>query len=473
LVVSYLHDTRQTPKEWLAEWQRTPAATLDYHDPDAISYPVSLSRVWDKSVARLSPLARDFLFIFASLAPRPAALPIGPIQEPENWPTVRAAFAELAKASLISWPAGRDELSIHRVLQACLRHEMSAQEREGSLEWALKVLDTSLPSPEYEEAGWRLWERLEPHIQVLLPNLRALHFKGKQAQHLIFQYANWLYYRARHRDAEPLYRRALELAEERLGFEDPELAAELSGLSQVLHALNRMEEAEIVCRRALALLEKTSGDHPTLPYCLNTLANIFLSTVRVAEAEPLFRRALSLFEKSLGTDDPTTLTCMHNLATVLAATERRPEASLLLHRALAIFEKGLGPKHPQVAASLNELGELARAADCFAEAEPLYRRAINILEESYGREHPHVASCLNNLALTLAELNQPVEARELLERALTIDFKIHGAEHPKVSNRLKNLAWLLLRRMGETEETVQRELVQIIEKVIRETQGSS
>jgi hypothetical protein len=60
----------------LHEWRTAPDDTLQHHNPADIAYPVSLSRVWEQSVARLSRGAREHLYAFAWLAPRPAAFPL-------------------------------------------------------------------------------------------------------------------------------------------------------------------------------------------------------------------------------------------------------------------------------------------------------------------------------------------------------------------------------------------------------------
>jgi hypothetical protein len=55
LVVSYMHETRQSPVEWLEEWHKAPTPTITHHDGYSVNYPVSLVRVWERSVDLLSP----------------------------------------------------------------------------------------------------------------------------------------------------------------------------------------------------------------------------------------------------------------------------------------------------------------------------------------------------------------------------------------------------------------------------------
>ena len=203
--------------------------------------------------------------------------------------------------------------------------------------------------------------------------------------------------------------------------DNPNYAARLNNLAELLRATNRLAEAEPLFRRALAICEKSLGkDHPQVATALNNLAELLQATNRLAEAEPLLRRALAIWEKSLGKDHPQVATAVNNLAGLLDATNRLAEAGSLYRRALAIDEASYGPDHPDVAIDLNNLAGLLRATNRLAEAEPLFRRALAIHEASYGPDHPAVARDLNNLALLLEATNRMAEAEPLFRRALAI-----------------------------------------------------
>ena len=65
-------------------------------------------------------------------------------------------------------------------------------------------------------------------------------------------------------------------------------------LAELLHATNRLAEAESLFGRALAIYEKSLGpDHPNVATTLNSLALLLSATNRLAEAEPLSRRHLA------------------------------------------------------------------------------------------------------------------------------------------------------------------------------------
>jgi tetratricopeptide (TPR) repeat protein len=79
---------------------------------------------------------------------------------------------------------------------------------------------------------------------------------------------------------------------------------------------------------------------------------------RYAEAEPLCQRALAILEKALGSEHPLVTTSLTNLATLYDSQGQYAKAEPLYNRALAIREKALGPEHPGVATSLNNLALL-------------------------------------------------------------------------------------------------------------------
>jgi hypothetical protein len=253
-----------------------------------------------------------------------------------------------------------------------------------------------------------------------------------------------------------------DLCEQRLGPEHPETATSLINLAGLLQDTNQLAEAELLIRRALAILEASYGsDHPDVAASLNNLAQLLLNTNRLAEAEPLMKRALAIAEASYGPDHPKVSTCLNNLSLLLKDTNRLAEAEPLMKRALAIAEASYGSENPQLHTSLNNLALLLQDTNRLVEAEPLLRRGLAIAEASYGPDHPAVANALNNLALLLLDTNRLVEAEPLLRRGLAIAEASYGPDHPLVAAILKKQATVLQasNRLTEAEPLMKRALV--------------
>ncbi len=187
-----------------------------------------------------------------------------------------------------------------------------------------------------------------------------------------------------YKSAERLAQEALEIAGRTFPFEHPATATSLNSLALVRRAQGRYEEAEQICRRALAINEKVQVSPQDLitAHILTTLALVLHDQGRYGEAEPLYRRALAIREKVLGAEHPSTADTRNSLALMLEHQNRDRKAEPLYRRAPAIEEKAQGAEHPDTAASLNNLASLLNAQDRYEKAEPLYRRALAIYQQT-------------------------------------------------------------------------------------------
>jgi tetratricopeptide (TPR) repeat protein len=456
---TYVAKKRVSFLEYRRRWEARKEEVLAWHDERLMIYPKSVATTWQTAIEELSQPERKLLNILAWLAPAPIPLSLleGNIVDGTD---ARDCLAGLASWSLARWVADEEEFTVHRLVQEITRQRLSDNEKQNTLEAAVAVLDNALPSPEWDQKGWRLWEKLAPHCRTLFNRLRG-HPLEPKATRTMNQLAFWLNNRAEYGEAESLFRRALAIDEKSFGPDHPNVARGLNNLASLLRDTNRLAEAEPLYERALAITEKSFGqDHLNVAIGLNNLASLLRDTNRHAEVEPLYRRALAITEKSFGPDHPNAAIGLNNLAGLFRDTDRHAEAEPLYRRSLAITERTFGPDHPNVAIGLNNLASLLRATNRHAEAEPLFRRALAITEKSFGPGHPNVATGLNNLGLLLRDTSRLAEAEPLFRRSLTITEKSFGPDHPNVATGLNNLASLLraTNRLAEAEPLFQRAL---------------
>ncbi|MEK6406476.1 MAG: tetratricopeptide repeat protein [Acidobacteriota bacterium] len=344
----------------------------------------------------------------------------------------------------------------HRLLQELMQR---AGEHAGILEPALFTHIKSRA-----EFLWEGWVQHEHRWELKPLAACAWQWMGRGAQEGTYL-ANYSYGPLLHLgnfgDAEALVRRALAIDEQRFGPNHPEVATDLSNLSQLLTATNRLSKAEPLMRRALEICENSlRPEHPDVASALSNMASLLQATNRLAEAEPLMRRALAIGELTLGPNDPKVAIRLNNLAQLLQFTNRLAEAEPLMQRALAIDEQSFGPDHPNVARDLNNLGQLLQDTNRLTEAEPLLRRVVDIFETTFGTDDPNVAAALNNLGVLLLATKRLAEAEPLLRRALAIDEESLGPDHSKVATRLSNLAQVLqaTNRLAQAEPLMRRAL---------------
>ncbi len=132
--------------------------------------------------------------------------------------------------------------------------------------------------------------------------------------------------------------------------------------SSVLYDLARYAEAEPVFRRDLDIFEKSYGpDHPNVARDLNNLASLLQATNRLSQAEPQYRRALAIDEKSYGPGHPIVAIRLNNLALLFQATNRLSEAEPLMARGVCVlcrFLRSTGHEHPNLRLGLENYRQL-------------------------------------------------------------------------------------------------------------------
>ena len=274
---------------------------------------------------------------------------------------------------------------------------------------------------------------------------------------------------ARWEESEEQQRRALA---EATALANSELIALASNnLAQLLERTNRLGEAEPLMRRALEIAEITFGEqHPSVAVYLNNLASLLQDTSRIEPAEPLMRRALEIEVATFGEQHPNVMPSLNNLAILLQNTNRLEEAEPLMRQALEIAETAFGKQHSNVAACLNNLGTLLQDTSRIELAEPLMRRALEIDQAAFGEQHPNVAIRLNNLANLLHRTNRSEDTEPLMRRALEIEETAFGEQHPNVATNLSNLAALLYdTNRIEEAEPLMRQSLDIFDSFRRQT----
>lgn len=437
-------------------------------------YPDSVVTTWKATAAKLSPGARAILRLcaFLSSAPLPlsaliegvealraeasvvAGSPVHTLSDAEVW--VRKQVAQLRAYSMIEGDG--QSIALHPLVQTVGRLQLDEPSgvRRATLTLSLQWLNSIFVGDPTDVRTWPKLEPLAPHACTVISHADEAGISDPTCR-LMNEVGRLFSTKAHFREAEPLTRRALVIAEQGYGPNDATVAIHLSNLAMLLQATNRLEEAEPLMRRALFIDEQSYGlAHPRVADDLNNLAHLLLSTERLEEVEPLMRRALAIDEKTYGDWHPNVAMDLNNLAQLLHAKKRFDEAEPLMQRALMIDEHSYGEEHPEVARDLNNLAELLQATKRFGEAEPLTRRALSILEQSYGVDHPRVAMVLNNLARLLQATNRLDEAEPAMRRHLEIflHFTVaNGHQHPHLLAAIVNYG-VLLQEMGRSAQEI-------------------
>ena len=172
-------------------------------------------------------------------------------------------------------------------------------------------------------------------------------------------------------------------------------------------------KAEAMWLAALEVVEQFSGKDPRLAYTLDHVASIFFASNRLEKAELYCKRALSVTEEIYGKCHLKTASCLNNLSGVYYNQGRYADAEPLTVQVLTIYNKVLGPEHPDVGMAANNLAMLYHAQGKYGVAELLYERAMPIRKRALGKTHPIVVNLMENYANVLDQLDRSNKAANL------------------------------------------------------------
>ena len=182
----------------------------------------------------------------------------------------------------------------------------------------------------------------------------------------------------------------------------------------------KMGEAEVFYRHAISAFERSPAAAFWLARDLDELADIYHSEKRDVEAEQLYRRALDLREKSLTPETALNARVMGSpfaLQNFLRDQGRLSEIEPVYQQALRIQEQYLGPNDYSLSQTLQMLASVYREEGKSEAALPLCQRALKIAERDLGEDDARVAAILNEYARNLQELGRTRDASVMRTRA--------------------------------------------------------
>ena len=406
----------------------------DHPEPIAVTWLLSFEKI-----AATNPTAIEVLRLCAFL--HPDSIPEEVFQDLDVL-ALDKALKVILHYSFVRRNPTTKLLTIHRLVQTILRHEMDKATQRDWAENAVRAVNSVFPDPEFK--NWSICERLLPSAQTCAELIEEWKLEFEEVGRLLNQIGVYSYYKGNYESAKPLYERSLAIREKTFGKEHPDVAESLNNLAELYRTQGDYESAKPLYERSFAIFEKTFGkEHPHVAQSLNNLAGLYYAQGDYESAKPLFERSLAICEKTFGKEHPLVATSLNNLAELYRTQGNYESAKPLFERSLAIDEKVYDKEHPDVATDLNNLAGLYYAQGDYDSAKPLFKRSLAICEKVFGQEHPDVAQSLNNLAKLYYAQGDYESAKPLYERAIKIANKFFKPDHPDVRLYSKNYARLL------------------------------
>ncbi|MGB0132339.1 protein kinase domain-containing protein [Dokdonella sp.] len=252
---------------------------------------------------------------------------------------------------------------------------------------------------------------------------------------------------------------ALEALRLREQFAEPDslpVADALNSLAIVRQNQDRLDEAEALLLRSLAIRERLTGkESRQVAANLHNLArNEYLSGEDMDKSIAYFERALELKRRLGGELDPDFETTQSDLGKALRDSGKRERAYDVLSKNLALAREIHGEESEYVAGAHNEYAYLLHDMGRFKEAADEYRASIAIRTRLGNDDSASFAIPLNNLASALEDRGDYAAAEPLFRQSLELRRKGQDAGSLMIAHAEYNLARLLIKsdRLEEAGE---------------------
>ncbi len=231
----------------------------------------------------------------------------------------------------------------------------------------------------------------------------------------------------RFKDAEPLYKRALQLLEASYGEEHSDTAMCLQNLADCYYNQKKYGEAIPLLRRLLIIQEKHQGvSHPDVATTLFKLAKVYEKSGMPKESESFYRRALKVGEQAYGRNHQFVGTILESFAAMLKRAQMRlPEAAQMEERLREMREIDPHASGRQKAIGQNTSGRHDRVADASGRFARLDQNALDRAAQDqnvsgrYNIPEQNVSTSMRSLK-SATERMEPEPAKEAKQLPMAV-----------------------------------------------------
>lgn len=238
----------------------------------------------------------------------------------------------------------------------------------------------------------------------------------------------------RYRDAELMFRRALEWRQKNLPDGSIEIAYSLNNLGEIYRIQGRDWEARNLMETAVRSLQPSHADVPAYPTMLGNLAIVIARFGEFDKAEELLRSVLLLYDNRRESASREYGVTLSNLSQVLEARDKLEAAVAIDEKAIAIFQRLGTPARTDLAGTLANTGELYQRLLRMEDARQAEEQALDLLSPEGDRALR--AQILRHLGNILANAGSAKDSLPYFEHSLLIEEKTFGAEHPATARLL-------------------------------------
>jgi tetratricopeptide (TPR) repeat protein len=247
----------------------------------------------------------------------------------------------------------------------------------------------------------------------------------------------------KYKDAQPLLDESVTVLKGLLGPNNTNVATALNNLANCESGVGNAKGAEVHYRSALAINQKSTDPKRSLVASLNGLTNVLIAQNRLNEAKTFAQEALTYVEKHPEQDVASQANAYSQSASVYANLKDFKAAEPLLRKAVALDEKAFGKNSRQFVVDTNNLAALKQRQGNGQEASKLYEQAANSSSASGTNPEGKIAS-LSSLASMADQNRQYDKAADYLNQAVTLAKQASDPDNEELVELENSLACVYL-----------------------------
>lgn len=405
-------------------------------------YPMSVTAAWSISVAKVRqqlPQAQELLrccaFFGADPIPRDvfrrgtqatgtlvSDLMADPI-------LLARAIRALGRYALVT--IGGRSISVHRLVQALLRDELSEQERVRHRHDVHMILAAAVPVDPADDRQWPRYRELLPHVASEATGMAQCRDPAVRA--FVLNMMRYLYLSGDVTSCQALTKRFIDQWTADSGPDDPAVLAAQRYYGDVLRQLGRFSEAYEFVEATLGAARKVLGERDRVTLALR---NGFGADLRArgdfAAALTLDEETRKLHEEVFGRTDPQALRTISNLAIDYGLNNDYRTARQLCQFAYQVMsEATVGVSATEILISWYTLAWALRLEGKYTEARDVGEEAWDYGTERLGPDHFATLRTAMGLSIALRRIEPAREQAMQIARDTSDQCKKRfGEGHP-------------------------------------------
>ena len=446
---AYLTETEQSVDDYLTQFKANAHRLLSEQLPES---PASVSATWTMSTALLTPDAEHLFNLCAFFSPEPIAGELflqnaHAISDPpwlreflSSSPRFRAAATQLHRLSLVKVDGARDQLQMHRVVQAVTRGQLR-QNRRAMYHAYRAAVDTLLaesnpgnPDRGSNDAAYDL------SLQHLESDRNFLNTSNPDLRRLIIDQVRRLHLRGGHVEAVQFGQDALRVWRDRLGRGDLQTLTMAVEVAIAMRLDGHAADARRLTLEALPLLRIRYGEeHEVALLCANAYGGDLRTRAQFEEALELDLDLLPKFERVFGPDHERTLNVRNNLAADYRRLGRLQEALETDQQTFEDRRRILGENDLRTLASHDAVAIDLRLLGRYQESLDIARKVVGAFAAAGGRENPDWLNARKGFAAALRKAGHHWDALSESEDVVQRYRDYLGPEHTYTLRAATNL----------------------------------